>query len=273
MKTKKIVIGAMAAAMLSLSLTSLAPATAADETVQISVSKAEAEAGGTFTVEVSFADIPATAIQGAQFAIEFDKSVLQVTDIKAGAIADTGASSADASSSQMPVFNKFISNEEGWASVMWSTMVKDASYWIKSDGVFCTISGTVADNAPDGLSAIKVVPTNRETYDGSGVANTDIDLGYKTDSGFVQYAVKTTDGGVTVGKPLPTGNYVKGDADESGAVSVSDIVTVLQYSANKVKYPLKSDQAFLNADVNGDGDVNASDAAEIQYYDATKTWH
>ena len=42
MKTKKIVIGAMAAAMLSLSVCSIAPAVAADETVQISASKTEA---------------------------------------------------------------------------------------------------------------------------------------------------------------------------------------------------------------------------------------
>ncbi len=42
MKTKKIVIGAMAAAMLSLSVCSMIPASAADETVQISVSNAKA---------------------------------------------------------------------------------------------------------------------------------------------------------------------------------------------------------------------------------------
>ncbi len=46
MKTKKIVIGAVAAAMLSLSVCSLAPAFAADETVQVSVSNTSAEAGG-----------------------------------------------------------------------------------------------------------------------------------------------------------------------------------------------------------------------------------
>lgn len=269
MKTKKIVIGAMAAAMLSL--TSIAPATAADETVQISVSETDAVAGGTFTVEVSFKDVPSTAIQATQFALEFDKSVLQITDIKAGAITETGATSADDSASQIPTFNKYISNNGGWASVMWSTKVKDSANWISKDGVFCTITGTVADDAADGKYDIKVVPTDRETFDGSGVANADIDMGYKaSDSGYVQYTVKTVDGGVNIGA---TGKYLKGDADESGAVSVSDIVCVLQYAANKVKYPLKSDQAYKNADVNSDGDVNAVDAAEIQYYDATGTWH
>nr|AEV59228.1 scaffoldin C [Ruminococcus flavefaciens] len=268
MKTKKIVIGAMAAAMLSLSLTSLAPATAADETVQISVSEAEAQAGGTFTVEVSLADIPATAIQ-ANFAFTFDSSVLQITDITAGPITETGADKADDTASEMPTFNTYISNAQGWASVMWSTKLTDPAYLIKNDGVFCTISGTVAENAPDGKSEIKVVPTDRETFDGSGVANDIIDMGYKSNDGYVQYQVKTNDGGVVIGTAT-SGKYLKGDADCSGDVSISDVVTVLQYAANKAKYLLM--QKVANADVDGNGVVDANDAFEIQVYDATKEW-
>jgi hypothetical protein len=270
MKTKKIVIGAMAAAMLSLSLTSLAPATAADETVQISVSEAEAQAGGTFTVEVSFADIPATAIQATQFAFTFDSSVLQITDITAGPITETGADKADDTASEMPTFNTYISNAQGWASVMWSTKLTDPAYLIKNDGVFCTISGTVAENAPDGKSEIKVVPTDRETFDGSGVANDIIDMGYKSNDGYVQYQVKTNDGGVVIGTAT-SGKYLKGDADCSGDVSISDVVTVLQYAANKAKYPLDA-EGLANADVDGNGVVDANDAFEIQVYDATKEW-
>ena len=271
MKTKKIVIGAMAAAMLSLTLTSLAPATAADETVQISVSETNAEAGGTFTVEVSFKDIPATAIQATQFAFEFDASVLQITDISLGAITNTGADKADDTAGYIPTFNRYIGNDAGVASVMWSTKLSDASYWIKDDGVFCTISGTVAENAPDGLSAIKVVPTNRETYDGSGVPNDVIDMGYKTTDGYVQYQVKTTDGGVNIGAAATTGEYLKGDADCNGAVSVSDVVATLQYSVNTNKYPLE-EQGLINADVDGNKLVDANDAFDIQYYDALKVW-
>ena len=61
--------------------------------------------------------------------------------------------------------------------------------------------------------------------------------------------------------------YLPGDADIDGKVSVTDIVTVLQYSANKEKYPL-TEQGFENAEVTGDGDVNANDAFYIQQYDA-----
>jgi hypothetical protein len=42
---------------------------------------------------------------------------------------------------------------------------------------------------------------------------------------------------------------------------------VLQYSANKVKYPL-SEQALINCDCNADKDVNTKDAFIIQQLDA-----
>ena len=58
-----------------------------------------------------------------------------------------------------------------------------------------------------------------------------------------------------------------GDADESGDVSVSDIVAVLQYSANKEKYPL-GDKGIINADVDGNGVISANDAFLIQQFDA-----
>ena len=60
---------------------------------------------------------------------------------------------------------------------------------------------------------------------------------------------------------------VWGDADGNGALSVSDIVMVLQYAANHDKYPLESD-VLARCDVNGDNDVNVEDAALIQQADA-----
>ena len=62
-------------------------------------------------------------------------------------------------------------------------------------------------------------------------------------------------------------DIVYGDADDNGSVSVSDVVSVLQHTANKQKYGLDSD-ALVRCDVNGDNDVNASDAFLIQQYDA-----
>ncbi len=60
---------------------------------------------------------------------------------------------------------------------------------------------------------------------------------------------------------------VVGDADLNGSISISDIMLILQYSANSQRYPLDSD-ALANADVNGDGVVDSKDAYEVQLLDS-----
>ena len=288
MKTKKIVIGAMAAAMLSLSVCSIAPAVAADETVQISASKTTAKAGGEFTVEVSLSDIPSTGLQCCNFAIEYDSKVLKITDIKAGALA--GSVSGDSSSSMLPNFGNY--SQEGLISVAWSTSVDDSSKWLKGEGTFVTISGTVADGVSDGTVAkINIVPTDRETYSGSGVKNDEFDCGYLKDGVKVNFAVKANAGSVTIGSEETTTTTVttqattttaatttqqsgstlevtmKGDANVDGKVTVADAVAILQSIANQDKYALKP-QGKVNGDVDGAGGITANDALMIQKLDA-----
>jgi hypothetical protein len=283
MKTKKIVIGAMAAAMLSVSVCSLATATAADDTVQISVGKTTAEVGGAFTVEVSLADIPSTGIQATNFSIEYDKNLITVTDIKAGKITDTGASSADSSASLLPNFNSYIDNEKGLMSFMWTTSLDDSSYWLKGEGVFCTISGKVSSSAKNGdVADLKLIPTSRETFKGSGVVNTAIDCGYSKDGTPVRYKVAAKDGSVTIGSAVTTTiatttepvttttvttKILKGDANCDGEVTAADATTILQSLGNPDKYAL-TEQGKLNADVDGTPGVTALDCLEIQRYDA-----
>nr|AEV58540.1 scaffoldin C [Ruminococcus flavefaciens] len=279
MKTKKIVIGAMAAAMLSLSVCSIAPAVAADETVQISVSKTTAEAGGEFKVDVSLADIPTTGLQCCNFAIKYDPKVLTIKDITAGTLA--GTVSGDASSSMLPNFNNY--SQEGLISVMWSTSVDDASKWLKGEGTFCTITGTVAAGTANGtVSEITVLPTSRETYDGSGVMNDAFDCGYLKDGVKVNFNVKPNAGSVTIGSEETTttppatttttenkpGVSLRGDANLDNKVSVADAVAVLQSIANKDKYALKP-QGAVNGDVEGNNDgITGADALRIQKWDA-----
>ena len=62
-------------------------------------------------------------------------------------------------------------------------------------------------------------------------------------------------------------SYVYGDADDNGVISVSDIVCVLQYVANKTKYPLEG-RKLIQADVDGVEGVSANDAFVIQQKDA-----
>lgn len=263
MKTKKIVIGTMAATMLSLSVCSLIPASAAGETVQISAGNANAEAGETFEVEVTLADIPDPGVRGCSFSIEYDNSIISVTDIVAGELTKTGVDSSDPSASMLPIFNVSLENDEGFASVMWSTAIDDSTYWLKGEGVLCTIKGTVASGAKDGAkSNIDIVPVKRMTNTESGVENDVIDCGYIKDDVRVSYEVKTTSGSVTVGTPA-SGATLKGDANCDGVVTMADASSIFQSIGNSDKYALSATGA-ANADVVSPAGVTAADAVEIQ---------
>lgn len=267
MKTKKIVIGTMAAAMLSLSVCSLIPAAAAGETVQISAGNATAQAGESFEVEVTLADIPDTGIRGCSFSIEFDKSIITIDEITAGSLTDTGVDSSDPSASLLPTFNSILENDEGFASVMWSTAIDDSTYWLKGEGVLCTVKGTVASDAKDGAkSNIDIVPVKRMTNTESGVVNDVIDCGYIKDDVKVTYDVKAVSGSVTVGNPV-SGATLKGDANCDGKVTIADAAAIFQAIGNKDKYAL-SDAGTANADVVEPVGITAADAMEIQKLDA-----
>jgi len=281
MKTNKVIVGAIAAAMLSLSLSSLAPAVAAGETVQISVGNAEAKAGEQFEVNVSLADVPSTGIQGIDFAVTYDNSVVTIDKITVGEIADTKASSSDQTSSLLPTFDVSIQNSEGYSSVIWSTAVEDDSYWIKKDGVLCTITGTVSSSAKDGETPLKLAAVKRETFVGSGTDNSNINAGYSQNDKSVKYEVKATNGKVTIGTPAPDtpDQKLRGDANCDGKVDMSDAVLIMQFQANPSAYGLTgsnknhiTSQGMANADViggtsgkGGDG-VTTNDALQIQKY-------
>ncbi len=58
-----------------------------------------------------------------------------------------------------------------------------------------------------------------------------------------------------------------GDANGDGKLNVSDAVAVLQYVANKTKYPLEG-QGLINADCDGESGITGGDALAIQQADA-----
>ena len=274
MKTKKIVIGAMAAAMLSLSVCSLAPAFAADETVQVSVSNTSAEAGGQFKVDVSVSDIPDTGLQGCQFSLEYDSSIISVTTVTAGALTENGSTSADPSSSVLPNFNSYVDNTKGVLSIMWSTSLDEPTYWLKGEGVLFTVTGTVAAGAADGAkSDIKIVPTGRSVTSSSSVMNEEVDCGYVKNGEKVSYNVKLVNGSVTVGSGKTTepssesGKYLKGDANCDGKVTIADATAIVQHLGNQDEYGL-SKQGLINADCDGDPGVTGADSNRIQMLEA-----
>ena len=287
MKTNKVIVGAIAATMLSLSLSSLAPAFAAGETVQISASNAEAKAGAQFEVNVSLADVPSTGIQGIDFAVTYDNTVVTIDKITVGEIANTKAASSDQTASLLPTFDVSIQNSEGYSSVIWSTAVEDSSYWISKDGVLCTISGTVSSSAKAGTETpIKLEAVKRETYVGSGTDNSSISAGYSANDKAVKYTVKATNGKVTIpGETVTTTTKapdqatLRGDTNCDGVVDMSDAVLIMQFQANPSAYGLTgsnakhiTNQGLANGDViggetgkGGDG-VTVNDALQIQKY-------
>ena len=65
----------------------------------------------------------------------------------------------------------------------------------------------------------------------------------------------------------PAVSTVPGDANGDGKVNVADAVAVLQYIANKAKFPL-DEQGIINADIDGSPGITGSDAIAIQKIDA-----
>ncbi len=266
MKAKKVVIGAVSAAMLSLSVCSLAPVVAAGETVQISVGKAEVKAGETFSVDVSLKNIPSSGIQCCDFAVKYDSSLISIDSVKAGALANTAAVKDDPSAAMLSIFDSSIDKDKGTVTLVWSTSLEDSSYWMNGDGVFCTINGTVSKDAPDGTVPLEIVPTSRDTFTGSNVENDVISVGYFNKKEVVRYAVNTSNGSVTIGAGGQTSSKTKfGDTNEDGKVNISDAVLIMQSIANPEEFTI-TEQGKLNGDVvdNGGGLTNI-DALAIQY--------
>jgi len=269
MKTSKVIVGALSAAMLSLSVCSALPVVAAGETVQVSVGTAKVEAGQEFSVDVSFSGVPSTGIQSCEFAVKYDPSLITISSVKEGAATSTGASSADPSASMIANFGSNIDSENGCVAFMWSTSLDDSSYWINSDGVFCTLSGKVSDNA-SGSIPIEVIPISRETKPESKTDNDALEFGYSDASGkVISYATSAVNGAVVVGTPDTTTDkdVLKGDANVDGNVDIADAVLILQSLANPDVYTL-TEQGKANADVVGNDGVTAADALEIQMYEA-----
>ena len=283
MKTKKIVIGAVSAVLaLSLPTTAAMAAVAAGDTVQISVGSQTVAPGGSFSVDVTLSDIPDGGLQCCQFSLQYDPSLVKVSSITAGKLTETGATKGDGTASSLPLFNQYIDESTGMASVIWTTALDDPTYWMKGEGVLCTVKGTALKDV-SGKAEIKVSATARETKPGSGVENTEYDLGYVGTSGLVRYAVKATNGTITIGDGTgqtttggqattgggsSSGGALKGDANVDGSVTIADAVAILQSLANADEYSL-SEQGAKNADVTGSGDgVNTNDALYIQEWDA-----
>lgn len=277
MKTRKMIASALAFIM----ATTVAASNvfAAGETVTFSANKVEAEAGGSFSVDISLSGIPATAIKACEFAVKYDSSVLSITDVKAGAITNTNADSAESDiSGESPAFFENHS-EAGTINLSWSTGLSDKGYWIANDGVFATISGTVAAGATAGEYPIEIVAISRDDLEG---VNSSIFAGYIDNGKSVEYSTDVTNGAVIVtGSTVvtttttttttgggetttttknPVTDVKYGDTNLDDTISMVDLVYLNKYLASSLKF---NDQQMANADCYKDGSIGPSDSTAL----------
>lgn len=268
MKTSKLIAGLSAVAMLASGSTFIASAA---DTVGVTAGTATAAAGENFTVDISLSNVPAAGISCLEFGVQFDTSVISITDVSLGTIAQTGADSAEGaidSSLSDTVFDWNVVDNE--LDIVWVTGLTDSNYWITDSGVFVTISGTVSANAADGASsALTIVPISRDTYPESGAANSTISIGYNDANGAaVNYDAATTAGSVTVASAVTPGDTLYGDVNCDGKVDIVDVVLLARYVSQDAELSADavSDEGKVNADVDIDAQVGSSDISGISLY-------
>lgn len=277
MKAKKILAGACASVMLAMTT---ATAVSAAETVKVTVGNTEANPGGTFSVTLDLADIPAAGINACDFGIEYDASALTITNVTAGALAKDDTASLEG----VDAFDANI--ESGLVSVIYGLGTTDSAAYMTGSGTFLTLEGTVSTTAAAGTYDLKVVAVDRLETPSGTATNADIIFGNLGEDN-VTYTVYTptiTDGYVKVvdgeeptgatgatdttnpseEKPTVDPDKVtkRGDVDCNGEVGIADIAALAKWIPAANLYPV-SEEGLANAEVTDDGEVNASDLTKI----------
>lgn len=266
MRVRKI---AAALAAVSMLTTIAAQNVFAADTVTVSGEKVKATAGSDFTMAISLSGVPAAGVNAVEFELTYDSAAIAITGAEAGAIVNTGASAKEGFEG-VTVFDADYSTD-GTVTVTYGVALDDSTYWVTKDGVFLTLNGKVKDGTKDGTYDIKFQAISRETYDGSGKANSDINIGTMSADGTITgYAVKSTNGAVVVGNEDTTEEQkptdanpstgLKGDADCSKEVDILDVITINKAIMGKENL---SEQGLKNIDFNSNGKPDSSEAMTV----------
>lgn len=257
MKVRKIVAALAAVSMLAA--VSAQAVSAAGETVTIKGEQVTAAAGDTFSLTVELSGVPSTGINALEFNLAYDTSVVTVTGVTAGAVADKGADAVEGYADAPAFYANYAT--AGSIDVTYSTGLEDSKYWITSDGVFLTVTGTVNENAQAGASTdFTIGAIGRNVNDESSDINTDIVAAALTSAGVTTYATKTTAGKVTVGGGTDLEVTLWGDADVDGDCDIIDVIAVNKDQLGS--YTLSA-QGAKNADVNQNSKMEYGDAVNI----------
>jgi len=293
MKAKKILAGVCASMMLAA--TTIPNVLAAG--VDLTVGSAKAKAGETFSVKVDLTPAPGSKINGCDFGIKYDSSVITITGVEKGELAKDDTDSLDG------VKSLETNIESGLVSIVYGV----SGTAIDGSGTFVTLTGKVNASAKAGdKSALEVVAIDRQAKPTGTDKNADIIIGYLEDDNktFTNYTPTIVNGVVEVegtsseptttpptdepttptaddptapitepstpstDKPTEGGNFNPakvsklGDVDLNGLVELNDIIVLAKHLLNATSNPLNDEQK-ANADVTKDGAVNSADLSKI----------
>jgi mannan endo-1,4-beta-mannosidase len=169
--------------------------------------------------------------------------------------------------------NVKVEGKDYWVNVMWEAsksgdikVVPEKNFLNCTDG-----SAEVEDEAV--IEAAKAALADITSYEGqiwwasdSAGDETEKD-GVEITGVFTKKDSGTTTTAAPTDAPADVSDANYGDANCDGKITVADAVAVLQFVANKTKYPL-DEKALINADVDGEAGITGSDAIVIQRVDA-----
>lgn len=263
MKKTKIISGLMAMAMTAMSL-GISASAADSVAVKIGTDTVEA-AGKAFSVDVELGSVPSSGLSSIDFAINYNSDELKITDVKLGTIGETGAKSEEGDLGDT-VFNWYDNGKQ--IVIIWSTGLTDSKYWVKSDGVFVTLSGTVKDGVAAGTtSKLEGAGAKRKTYPDSS-ADASAYLSAVGASATTNYEAAFTAGSVEVASgSTPSSSTQNTEADWGnvnckGQVDVADAVLLARFVAEDSEANVSA-QGKINADVDHNGSLTGDDTIKI----------
>lgn len=269
MRAKKIIAGACASLMLAVSAI---PTVTAAESVKVTLGNTTAAPGETFTVKMELSDIPAAGINGCDFGIKYDSSVLTISEVALGDLAK--GDSTDVEGMPDPLQCNI---EDDLVCVIYGLGTTNTDYYMTGSGTFLTISGTVSETAASGTkSDLEVVAVDRTTTPTSTSVNEDIIFGYlgSDDETPVMYDPTITNGYVEVtgddtsdsteDTSIDFGEVSKlGDVNVDGLVNSTDVVVLNKYLISASRYALSNATAYANADCDKDNTLTSKDSMAI----------
>ncbi len=236
----------------------------ADGEFTVSVDSKEVVAGETFDINLNLSNVPDLGVSGIDFSVKYDSSVVSVNSVTEGAVSKTGASENGDLADSSLTYN--INKDTSTIDFIWLTGL-GSDYYIKNDGVFVTLSVTVAENA-SGTTNLEIIPVSRNDISGSNnviyaTVGDEAELVTPTvSSGVITISAESSETPVTTTQ-TPVADVNLGDANCDGIIDIRDITVVNQSIIKAIEL---DEQGKLNSDVIADGKVDVADLGQLKKF-------